>query len=128
MSERIQTSFSLSRPLLKRLRDAASRNERRLSEEIEARLMVSLDLQGTEHALLLRVDDGLMAWLKAYVKGWSFFGDLNATCVWGLRSWLLEEMKSTAIYGDIAKYLPPTIRDHVMQTPKYHAYLAGRRA
>lgn len=125
-------SFNTPRALRQSLEDAAARNDRTLAEEIQARLAITFEIQAMQtgvdgdELLLLRVDHGLMAWLRAYVKAGSLAGDLRATAIWFIRSHLIDSIKYDHIYGSVAKFLPEPIRSHVMNTPKYQAIIDGR--
>lgn len=126
-SRRVPTSISLSPALRHQIEEARERSGRSLSHEVEARLRASLNLQGADELLLLKVDNGLMSWLKAFVAGPGFFGDLQATAVYLIRSHLLEMMEHDVWYSATVPKLPEPTRSYVMSTPKYLA-LKGRAA
>ena len=44
-----------------------------LTDAVETHLRNSLDSKGSDRLLLLRFDEGLWAWFKAYVTGWGLW-------------------------------------------------------
>lgn len=125
-------SFNAPAALRSALEEACERNDRTMAEEIQTRLAITFDLQAMQtgvdgdELLLLRVDHGLMAWLRAYVKAGSLMGDLRATAVFFIRSHLIDSIKYDHIYGSVVPFLPEPIKTHVMKTPKYQAIIDGR--
>jgi hypothetical protein len=71
--------------------------------------------------LLLHIDSGLMAWLRALVAGPGIFGGLDETAVYLLRSALIERMEHDVWFAAAVPHLPSPIREAVMQSPKYRA-------
>ena len=128
-------SFSAARELRRNLEETAARNDRSVAEEIQARLMATFNMQematgvAGDHLLLLRLDGGLAAWLKAYQKSWSLAGDLNATTVFLLRCQMQEATKTDHVYAAVAEQLPEPWRSHVTKSRKYLDYVnRGRHA
>ena len=118
---RVQTSVSLSLSLRRRIEAACAESGRTRSAEVEARLRASFDLQGGDGLLLLKIDDGLMAWLRALVAGPGFWGDLQQTSVYLMRSDLQRLLKHDVWYGATVAHLPSPIREANMRSPKYQA-------
>jgi hypothetical protein len=77
--------------------------------------------------LLLKVDSGLLGWLKAFVAGPGFFGDLQQTAVYLLRSQFLEMMEHDVWFAPTVPHLPEPTRGHVLACPKFQALLKASR-
>lgn len=107
----------------RRIEEAREASGRTLSEEIEAQLRRAFRQQDGDELLLLRIDDGLLSWLRAFVAGPGFFGDLNQTAVYLIRSHLDEMMRHDVWFAATVPHLPEPIRSHVADCPKYRALL-----
>ena len=123
MSAGVRTAITLSRSLRHRLEEARERSGRTLSEEIEAQLRRAFRQTDGDEFLLLRMDEGLIAWLRAFVAGPGFFGDLNATAVFLIRNNLQEMMRHDCWFAGTVPHLPEPIRSHVADCPKYRKLL-----
>lgn len=126
MSRR-RLSITLSPSLAHRLELEREASRRTLSAEIEAQLRRALKAPEGEELLLLRIDDGLLAWLKAFVAGPGFFGNLEQTAIYLLRSALQELVQNDNWFAGTVPHLPEPIRSHVADCPKYRALLKTER-
>ena len=72
-----------------------------------------------DRELVLRIDSGLMAWLQAFVAGPGFFGSVEDTAVYLLRTALLDMLKEDIWFVGTAPHLPSPIREANMMSPKY---------
>jgi hypothetical protein len=79
-------SVAISDSLRSALAESCEKSGRSLTAEVEARLRHSLDMPGSDRMLLLRFDDGLWAWLHAYERGVSLWGNLHDTAIAMIRS------------------------------------------
>ena len=80
-----------------------------------------------DEQLVLTIDSGLMAWLRALVAGPGFFGGLDATAVYLIRSALVELMTHDVWYGGTVPHLPSPMREANMKSPKYRALEEARK-
>ena len=88
MSTRI--SVKISDDLRATLAEACTESGRSLTDEVEARLRLAFDVPGSERILLLKFDEGLWAWVNAYERGISLWGNLHDTVISMLRTQLME--------------------------------------
>lgn len=123
MSAGVKTAITLSPSLRHRIEDARERSGRSLSAEVEAQLRKAMRQQDGDELLLLRIDDGLLSWLRAFVAGPGFFGDLEQTAVYLIRSQLHELMGHDHWFAGTVPHLPEPIRSHVENCPKYRGLL-----
>jgi hypothetical protein len=83
-------SVNLSDTLRASLADACEKSGRSLTAEVEARLRHSLDIPGSDRLLLLRFDEGLWAWVNAYERGVSLWGNLHDAVIAMIRTQVME--------------------------------------
>jgi hypothetical protein len=85
-----RVSVNVSDHLRAALVEACERSGRSLTAEVEARLRHSLDMPGSDRLLLLKFDEGLWAWVNAYNRGISLWGNLHDTVIAMVRSQIME--------------------------------------
>jgi hypothetical protein len=124
-NNRVQVTLSPS--LRRRLEQAREQSGRSLSAEIEALLRLALIHPMGDGLLLLKMDAGLLAWLRAFVAGPGFFGDVQQTAVYLMRSQLVYMMEKEPWYAGTVPHLPSPIREANMASPKYQAILKAAR-
>lgn len=122
---RTRLSVSMTPSLRQRIEEARAQSGYTMSAQIEALLRTALNHQHGDGLLLLRVDDGLMNWLRAFVDGPGFFGDLEKTAIYLMRSHLLEMIESDVWYGATVPKLREPARSANMESPKYRALVAA---
>lgn len=123
----IRTTVTLSpaiRDEVERRREGSGRS---LSEEVEALLRRALDQPDGDEMLLLRIDDGLLGWLRALVRGPGFFGNLNQTTVYLIRCALHDLLKNDIWFAATVPHLPEPTRTHLIDTPKYQSLLRAAK-
>ncbi len=76
--------------------------------------------------LVLHIDSGLMAWLRAFVAGPGFFGSVEDTAVYLLRTAMLDMLKEDVWFAGTVPHLPSPIREANMRSPKYQALVVGK--
>jgi TraY domain len=86
----MRVSVNLSDSLRAELATACEKSGRSLTAEVEARLRLAFDMPGSDRILLLKFDEGLWAWLNAYERGISLWGNLHDTVVFMLRSQIMD--------------------------------------
>lgn len=86
----VRISVNLSDTLRATMADACEKSGRSLTAEIEARLRHSLDIPGSDRLLLLRFDEGLWAWVNAYERGISLWGNLHDAVISMIRTQVME--------------------------------------
>ncbi len=124
-ARRAPLSISVSPELRRLIEDAAERNGQTLKAEVEGRLRWSLAHFTGDEIVTLKVDSGLMAWLRAYVQGCSFAGDLQASVVFILRQYMHDCIRSNDFFA-MVPLLPEPIRSHVMKSPKWRDHANAR--
>jgi hypothetical protein len=115
MSQRI--SVNISDNLRQCLIEACEKSGRTLTAEVEARLRDSLNARGSDCLLLLKFEEGLWAWLKAYTLGCSLWGSLEQTTIALIRSQIIKEHHSEMSVRAMFPYLPSSIQDAVAGWP-----------
>src|SRR5438105_2587924 len=94
------------------LLEACEKSGRSMTAEVEARLRYALDIKASDCLLLLRLDDGLWAWLKAYAAGCSLWGSLEETVLQNMiRSTIIDAHKRDRCLELMYPHLPQRIRD-----------------
>jgi len=111
-----QISVKISDGLRAHLEEAREASGRRLGAEIEARLRESLGAVSSDNLLLLRLDAGLMAHLRA-LAAVGYFGPVEETAVYLIRSEIIRFMSSEVWHRDICRHLPEPIRSACERMP-----------
>ena len=118
-SRRAKLAVTISASLRHQLEDARKESGYTLSGEVEARLRDSLRSKASDGLILLRVDDGLMAWLRALDEV-RFFGiNLEETVQYLLRNAMMEISDHDAWHAMIVDRLPEPWRSRNQETPRY---------
>lgn len=125
MKRRAPLTITVSPELRRLIEEAAERNGQTLKAEVEGRLRWSLAHFTGDEIITLKIDSGLMAWLRAYVHGCSIAGDLQATVVFIVRNYLWERIESRD-YFRMVPLLPEPIRSHVQKSPKWQEHAKAR--
>lgn len=121
-------TITVSPELRRLIEQAAERSGQTLKAEVESRLRWSLAHYTGDEIITLKVDAGLMAWLRAYVDGCSFAGDMQSSVVFIVRQYMQNCIRSNDFFA-MVPLLPEPIRSHVMKSPKWqeHAKTNGGR-
>lgn len=101
---------NISEGLRHDLIEAAEKSGRTLTAEVEARLRESLGSKASDGLLLLKLDAGLWAWLKAYRDGYGLWRDLEDCAVYSIRSQVIEASKGKAGLAIMLPHLPADIQ------------------
>jgi len=123
--DKTRLTTTITRPLRAQLEEAMEASGRRLTDEVEARLRDSLNSRNTDGLLLLKVDDGLMAWLRA-IDRIKFFGiTFEETVIYLIRTAMLEmtdrgkHSGPSVWYQEIVDNLPEPFRSANQDSPLY---------
>jgi hypothetical protein len=90
-----------------------------LTDAVETHLRNSLDSKGSDRLLLLRFDEGLWAWFKAYVTGWGLWGSREETAIFMIRSEIIAVHQQPHILRAIYPHLPESIQAAVAKMPLF---------
>lgn len=127
MKRRVQVSVSLTPSLRHKIEASREKSGYTLSAEMEKLLRAALNHQAGDELLLLRIDNGLLAWLRALVDGPGFWGDMQQTAVYLLRNALTELTEHDVWYAATVPALPSPIREANMASPKYQALVRAAK-
>jgi hypothetical protein len=117
MAER--SRITITATVREALEAARIKSGRSLGEEVEARLRDSLDRTDGDGFLLLRLDTGLNDWLRAFVAGPGFFGTVEQTAIYLLRSHLIKMMETDIWFAGTVPFLSPPTREANERSPQY---------
>lgn len=81
-----------------------------LSSEVEELLRIGLGARASGNYITLKIDDGLWAWLSAYVAGIGLAGSMEDTIIYFMRQQLLDVHKSKEFMRLMAPHLPQSIQ------------------
>lgn len=110
---------TISPDLMSGLEAESDRLQVPLRDVVEARLRDSFDKSVGKELLLLRVDDGLLAWLRA-IDRLRFFGISFNDCVVSLlRESLIRTSDHDAWFPHVADQLEEPYGSYVRATPRY---------
>lgn len=116
----------ISPSLLRHLGEASEASGRTITAEVEARLRDSLAARTSDGLVLLRLDTGLMAWLRA-IDAIRFLGlSFEETVIHLLRTATLEFSDHDVWWKDIVDNLPEPVRSANQATPRYQR-LVGKQ-
>lgn len=104
------------------LDEARDGSGRKLGAETDFLLRAAMGLKQVDQTLLLQLDDGLMAHLKASSAAWlDLAGELDDIVVFILRRWLTDQMTTEFYLRNVVPRLPEPYRSSCMAMPAYRA-------
>ena len=119
----MRLSVEIAASLRHALEEARERSGRSLTAEVTARLRSSLRSKGDARLLLLRLDEGLAAHMKALTAA-HFVGDLEETAIYMLRSQLIEYLSNKYWRAAVREHLPSPYREAFSETLPVYRTLA----
>lgn len=89
---------------------ACEASGRSRSALVEFALRLALNSRASDNYLLLRLDEGLFAWLKAHVNGIGIAGGMEETAIFMIRSAIIEDHKSDSFFCLMYPHLPEKVQ------------------
>lgn len=118
MGEKARLTVSISADLRRQIEEAREDStfkktifrKHSLSVEVEELLRIGLKARAGGNFLTLHLDDGIWAWLNAYVQGVGLAGSLEDTAIYFIRQGIIDAHKSRHFLERMRPHLPPTIQ------------------